>query len=754
VNDVPDQLELMTALLVKSGYSVLTAYNGQEGFEVARRRQPDLIISDISMPVADGIEMCRLVREHQELGVTPILLVSAVRKDSQSVVEALKAGADDFLEAPYDPMRLVAKAAQLVERGQAEDRLLESERRFRQLAENINEVFWIVDPNEPAMLYVSPAYEEIWGRACESLYARPDSYLEAVHPEDRQRILAATRRQRRGEQTDEEYRVVRPDGSARWIHDRAFPIKEVSGRVSRIVGVAEDVTGRKHAEEEVRQSEQRYRLLFDSNPQPMWVFDLETLRFLEVNEAAVHHYGYSREEFLSMTIKDIRPPEDIPALVQTLAAPVAGLNRAGEWKHRKKDGSIIAVEVTSHQLTFAGRRAELVLVNDITERKQLEEQLRQVQKMEAVGRLAGGIAHDFNNLLSVIIGYGDLTLRKLPEESPLRRSVEEIKKAGERAAALTRQLLAFSRKQVLQPKVINLNDVVVEMEKLLRRLIGEDIELRAALEPGLGSVKVDPGQIEQVLMNLCVNARDAMPRGGKLTIGTENVYLDEEYTAHHVSVAPGRYVMLAVSDTGTGMDEQTRARIFEPFFTTKEAGKGTGLGLSMVYGIVRQSGGYIWVYSEVGRGTSFKIYLPRTDEGAQEYREPPGPAEGLAGTETILLTEDDELVRAMTHAILSDHGYRVLAAANGEAALSVCERTEGPIHLLITDVVMPGMSGRELAERLARLRPEMRVLFMSGYTDDAIVHHGVLNEGINFIQKPFSPDALARKVREVLASPS
>ena len=754
VNDAPDQLELMTALLAKSGYSVLTAFNGREGFEVARSRHPDLIISDISMPVADGIEMCRLVRARQELGLTPILLVSAVRKDSESVVEALKAGADDFLEAPYDPMRLVAKAAQLVERGQAGDRLLESERRFRQLAENINEVFWIVDPDERVMLYVSPAYEDIWGRTCESLYARPDSYLEAVHPDDRQKILSATWRQRRGEQTDEEYRVVRPDGSARWIHDRAFPIKDEGGRVGRIVGVAEDITERRRAEEEVRRSEQRYRLLFDSNPQPMWVFDLETLRFLEVNEAAVQHYGYSREEFLSMSIKDIRPPEDIPALVQTLAAPVAGLEKVGAWKHRKKDGSIIAVEITLHQLTFAGRSAELALVNDITERKQLEEQLRQAQKMEAVGRLAGGIAHDFNNLLTVINGYSDLTLKRLPAEDPLRRNVEETKKAGEHAANLTRQLLAFSRKQVLQPKVINLNEVVRETEKLLRRLIGEDVELRAALAPGLGTVKADPGQIEQVLMNLAVNARDAMPQGGKLTIGTENVYIDAEYAAHHVTVAPGRYVMLAVSDTGAGMDGGTLSRIFEPFFTTKEQGKGTGLGLSTVYGIVKQSGGYTWVYSEVGQGTTFKIYLPRLDAGAQGYRQTPEPAEGLGGTETILLAEDDEMVRAMTRLILSDHGYRVLAAANGTAALSICERTEEPIHLLLTDVVMPGMSGRELADRLARLRPEMKVLFMSGYTDDAIIHHGVLDEGINFLQKPFAPDTLTRKVREVLGSPS
>jgi two-component system, cell cycle sensor histidine kinase and response regulator CckA len=379
-----------------------------------------------------------------------------------------------------------------------------------------------------------------------------------------------------------------------------------------------------------------------------------------------------------------------------------------------------------------------------------EEQLRQAQKMEAVGRLAGGIAHDFNNLLTVITGYSQLTLRSLHAEDPLRDNIEEIKKAGDRAAALTRQLLTFSRKQVLQPKVLDLNAVVSEIEKMLRRLIGEDIELRTALQPELGHIKADPGQIEQVLMNLAVNARDAMPNGGKLTIETQNVSVDEDFVKQHIAVIPGSYVMLAVSDTGIGMNEETQQRIFEPFFTTKELGQGTGLGLSTVYGIVQQSGGGLWVYSEVGRGTTFKVYLPRVDEEAQVYKPGLPAPEALSGKETILLAEDEEIVRNLVREVLKSHGYKVLEAANGGAALLLCERHQGPIHLMITDVIMPEMSGRELTDRLAGLRPEMKVLYMSGYTDNAIADHGVLEAGKNFIQKPFSPDALVGKVREVL----
>jgi signal transduction histidine kinase/CheY-like chemotaxis protein len=417
---------------------------------------------------------------------------------------------------------------------------------------------------------------------------------------------------------------------------------------------------------------------------------------------------------------------------------------------QRKDGSAIPVEISIGPLATREGALVTAAIRDITERKQLEQQFRQSQKMEAVGQLAGGIAHDFNNLLTVINGHSEMALQLLKADDPLHSNLEQIKEAGDRAASLTRQLLAFSRKQILEPKVLDLNAIVTNLDKMLQRLIGEGIALQTALAPALGRVKADSGQIEQVLINLAVNARDAMPQGGRLTIEAANVELDGHYAAQHVAVQPGPYVMLAVSDTGCGMDAETQARIFEPFFTTKGQGKGTGLGLSTVHGIVKQSGGYIWVYSEPGRGTTFKIYLPRVDAQA-EALEPHSPRqESLQGTETILLVEDEERVRRLARTILAGHGYSVLEAPNGAEALRISEQHSGAIHLLVTDVAMPGMSGREVVARLAPAHPSMKVLYMSGYTDNAIVHHGVLMPGIAFVQKPFTPNGLARKVREVL----
>jgi len=496
--------------------------------------------------------------------------------------------------------------------------------------------------------------------------------------------------------------------------------------------------------------------LIEASPLAIVTFDPEGIVTMW-NPAAERIFGWSESEALG---------SHLPFVPAEKQAEFRGLRKRAmqgevftepELHRRRADGSPIVVSVSTSPL----RRPDgtiygiMSILTDITYVRSMEEQLRQSQKMEAVGRLAGGVAHDFNNLLTAISGYSDLLLHRLPAYSTLRRNVEEIRKAGDRAAALTRQLLAFSRRQVLQPKVLDLNTVVTNMGQMLHRLIGEDIELATDLSPSLSLVKADPGQIEQVIVNLAVNARDAMPDGGRITIATADADLSHAYAAAHPEVRPGPHVLLSVADTGHGMSDETQAHLFEPFFTTKERGKGTGLGLATVYGIVQQSGGHIRVNSATNRGSTFLIYLPRVEapeDSAQTGDRPPLPHPS-PGTETILLAEDEDVVRQLAREILSGNGYKVLDAGNGREALLISEAHRGEIHLLLTDVVMPKMSGRELTERIRPLRPGLRILYMSGYTDDAILRHGVLEDGIPFLQKPFTPEELARKVREVLDLP-
>ncbi|MFI5094337.1 MAG: PAS domain S-box protein [Candidatus Acidiferrales bacterium] len=524
-----------------------------------------------------------------------------------------------------------------------------------------------------------------------------------------------------------------------------------------IACIGHDITLRKQAERARAEAENKYRTLVEQVAAISYIAELGLqAEWLYVSPQIEAITGYTQEEWLAGSRDWLRhiPKEDHATIEAAEAASLRGERFQAEYRIVRKDGAVIWVSDTA--VVVPGSDSHPVMegiIVDITERKLLENQLQQSRRMEAVGRLAGGIAHDFNNLLTIIKGYAELALQRTGIQPELRADVMQIDNASERASMLIRQLLAFSRRQVLQPKVIDLNAIVLALDKLLARLMGEHIEMVTRCGANVGNVKADPAQVEQVIMNLVVNARDAMPKGGRLTVETFNVDLDSTYARDHVSVKPGAYVMLAVSDTGMGMSPETVAHIFEPFFTTKESGQGTGLGLSTVYGIVKQSGGYIWVYSEPGKGTTFKVYLPRVTELAESKTgavQPPGAGKG---SETILLVEDEEAVRELASRILSAKGYSVVVAKSTQEAEQLATKHAGEIHLLLTDIIMPGTSGRELARRITERHPRTRVLYMSGYTDNVLAQGGVLEAGLSFLQKPFTPGALVQKVRDVLDSP-
>lgn len=658
----------------------------------------------------------------------------------------------------------------------------------------------------------------------------------------------------------------------------SFTISPVRNRPGQIVGfsaVGRDITTQRQAEQALRRSQEQYRLLFDGSPIPMWVLDRRTLAFLEVNEAAFRLYGFSREEFLARTILDVQVDKEIPRLLQNTAHLSKGLQDVQVWRHRKKDGNVIEVEITAHDISLWGIEAELVVAQDVTvrrenerklvqseerfsksfrccpmpvtvstkeegryidvndgfvkmlgyecqevigrtahelgiwvapeqrtavveqltqsgrvsgldcqfrtksgeirdtqvfaelvtlsdiscvlgitidvtEAKRLQEQYLQAQKMEAVGRLASGVAHDFNNVLGVIMGYCDMSRELLDPESRVLKFIHQVRKAAERAADLTRQLLAFSRREVLHPSVLNLNAVVNDVSKMLLRMVGEDIALKFVPGVALGTVRADLRQVEQILMNLVVNSRDAMPNGGTILIATSNVELDESYSLRQPKVTPSSYVMLSVSDTGCGMDATTMARVFEPFFTTKGPGEGTGLGLSMIYGTVKQSGGHVRVESEPGRGTTFKVYFPRINEPAISLIARPSAAMPLGGSETILMVEDDEALRELTVGLLESEGYKVLAAKDGPSAIEIARAYLENIDLVLTDVIMPGMGGGALVATLKQSRPDLRGTYMSGYADNLIANYGAPDSSNALLRKPFTKQSLLRHVRNML----
>ena len=632
--------------------------------------------------------------------------------------------------------------------------LAAQEQRFRELVQDVDAIVWERDAVSGRLLFVNRQVEVALGIPADRFLAEPDLWDRLVHADDQQEAIDHSRDAlERTDRATYEARFVVGDGRIVWLRCAARAVRDPTGKLIAIRGVAVDITERRNVEERLRLLERATESIeqgilvaaIPNGESPPHQIQL-------VNRAFEQITGWTRSEVLGRDPGFLRGPLTDPAARAAIVGAIRDQRtHTGEILNYRKDGRPFWNSFTLSPIPAASGRAShyVGIVTDVTEQKRTQEQLRQAMKMEAVGRLAGGVAHDFNNILTAIIGYADLLAIAPDLSERAKRAALEIRDAGERAAELTRQLLAFSRRQVLEPRVIALNEHVEAIRSMLRRLIREDVDFCLALQPGLSSIKVDPSQLEQVIVNLVVNARDAMPDGGKLTIETGDVELDATYAASHPGVQPGPHVLFAVTDTGTGMSPEVLSHIFEPFFTTKPVGQGTGLGLATVYGIVRQSGGHVWAYSEPGQGTTIKVYFPRASGTPQPVSR--GDAVSQAGgTETVLVVEDEDAVRGLTAQVLGAAGYAVLDAASGAEALAIAERHAGRIAMALVDVVMPKMNGRELAERLVKLRPELRIVFTSGYTDNAIVHHGVLDEGVEFLGKPYTPAALLRRVREVL----
>ena len=638
VEDNPIDAELVLRAVRQSGLALKgepQRVENEEAFIAALANEPDVILSDYSLPCFSGIRALELVRERGL--ATPFILISATIGD-EVAVEGIKRGASDYLikdrlgRLGQAITAALANARLERERHTAVAALQRSEEMFRQLAEHVRGVFWISNPQKNQLLYLSPGYERVWGRPCAEALANPTSWMDAIHPDDQPHMREAIYTQQTLGNYNEEYRIIRPDGKIRWVQDHCTPVRNAAGQIELLVGAAED----------------------------------------------------------------------------------------------------------------------------ITERRELEEQFRQSQKMEAIGRLAGGIAHDFNNLLTAINGYAELLMENASSRPAIdREALEEISSAGRRAADLTSQLLAYSRRIPMTPVALNLNHTVQEMEKMLHRLIGEDIKLIFKLRPSLPNVHTDPTQLQQILLNLTVNARDAMPEGGALVIETDVQDLESDYCRINAGAKPGAHVVLSVTDSGVGMSEETRAHLFEPFFTTKGPNKGTGLGLSTVYGIVKQSNGHITVQSAPKSGTVFRIFLPAIATMSEELSRAATATEAMpSGHETIMLVEDNATVRGLANRVLCSLGYRVFVAGHPSEAIAFAQRVGDEIDLLVSDVVMPGINGYDLAAALRRRFPSLKVLFMSGHTDHVLLEKHILKPNSPFLQKPFAIQTFARKVRDTLDDPA
>ena len=781
VDDERLHLQALCDTLQQEGFATSGFTSGKDALQALRDQEFDLLLTDLRMPEMDGIS---LLRAALEIDKSLVGILMTGQGTIATAVDAMKMGAMDYVLKPLKlsvVLPVISRALNLRRLRMENIQLLETVGIY----ELSMAIAFAVDSETIIRKMADAAFHQGEARSVSVFVPTPDGkeWLVAVSLGENsdelqgRKLPMSTWLAATDVNADEDTSLHSVPGSSitNIASGLAIPML-AAGRVIGILNLCPDrperpvplgriktlniLAGTAAAAlnsasllQELRTAEQRYRRLADNAPDVVFRYELSPQpRCVYMSPAVTKLSGYTPENFYAepRLLSKLVAPEDHDSLEAIFAGDTEPKTTTLRWT--PPDRSPIWIEL--HHVFMRDKEGRPIAIDgiarDVTERINLESQLRQSQKLEGVGQLAGGIAHDFNNLLTVILGRSQMLQKKLGETSPLQRDVDLIHKTAERAASLTRQLLAFSRKQLLQPRVVDLNTIVTDMGKMLQRLIGEQIELITVLNPDLGRVKVDPGQMEQVILNLAVNARDAMPQGGKLTIETGDAVLDETYSRRYVSVKPGHYVMLAVTDSGCGMDAQTQGRIFEPFFTTKELGKGTGMGLSTVYGIVKQSGGNIWVYSELGSGSAFKVYLPRVEDAADQIPGIRKNRQSTRGTETILLVEDEETVRELSEEILRDEGYKVLVAANGVEAVKVCETHVGPIDLVITDVVMPKMGGPELARQLDVLRPSAKMLFLSGYTNASIAHNNVLKGDAGFLQKPFTAETFRCRVREIL----
>ncbi len=776
VDDFPDNIRVMINIL-SARYSIIVSTGGSEAIEIVQSdNRPDLILLDVMMPGVDGFKVCRELKADKRTRDIPIIFITALT-DEINMIKGFELGAVDYVTKPFNPKIVLARIQTHLElsayqtdlekivdeRTSALETAARHMRKERDRAEQYLDIAGVMFValntqgevtliNKKGLSVLEYDEDEVLGK----------NWVDDFIPKEiRKDIKSIFFKIMSGDLKSVEFYespILTKSGKQKLIAWKNACLRDENGEIVGTLGSGENISEQREFEDALKLTERKLRILADNIDDVLWI----------------NKPGNAEQSYISPAFEKIWgiPAEDITDLFKSFFKAVhqddredifKELNRSHykgsayqvEYRIKRPDGSVRWIYDRGFPVYDDQGNVEMMagIASDITNRKNLEDQLHHAIKMETIGRLAGGVAHDFNNALTPITGISEMLLLKSGLDNKMQDSVREIKEAGERCANLTRQLLAFGRRQHMEMTTFDLNDVVRDVEKLLSRIIGEDIVLNKLLDSEPVYIKADVGQIEQIIVNLAVNARDAMPFGGSLTIETKSVYLDDVFSKKHVSVTPGHYIMMAVSDTGEGMDEDIQTKIFEPFFTTKEEGKGTGLGLATVYGIVRQSGGNIFVNSELNIGTTIIVYLPMVEavpiRGESQQKLTMADVKGF---ETILLVEDDDSARKTVNSILSENGYHIIDACGGEDALKSCERHDGPIHLLLTDVIMPGMTGKELAGHISRVLPETKIIFMSGYTGSAIVHHGVLEKGIQFVQKPFTMDSLLTKVRQVLDS--